>query len=214
MIPRYRKYKKIFDRSFDKTYSNNFLFLNYMKRVYILECENVESRPLFDLHKEMIGLLVEKPKVLVLLWTTNNREKIRKYMKIIDKYFRDLGAKEITFLDENDEDYRRRFRNANILYLPGGSTRIFLEKLRRKRIAEEIKHFRGIIIGNSAGAIVLSKIGYVYRGKEMIEYNGLSILNIRIIVHFKPEDIKILKIEGNVIGIRDDSAVIFIEFGK
>ena len=185
-----------------------------MKRVYILECENVKSRPLFDLHKEMISLLVDKPNVLILLWTTNNREKIRKYMKIIEKYFRDLGAKEITFLDENDEDYRRKFRNANILYLPGGDTRIFLEKLRRKRMTEEIRHFRGIIIGNSAGAIALSKIGYGHRGKRIVKYKGLGILNIKIIVHFKPEDIKNLKIKGNAIGIRDSNAIIFIDSSK
>ena len=61
-------------------------------KFYILECEDIKERSLFNSHKKIIES-IENPKVLVLLWTTNNLEKKKNYENIIREYFLDLGVK-------------------------------------------------------------------------------------------------------------------------
>jgi peptidase E len=114
-----------------------------MKRHFIvLECVDVRERNLFNFHKEFIST-VKNPKVLVILWTTKNRKKRKKYEKIIKDYFKDFGA-DVQFLEEDDKALKEKFKDSNVLYLPGGDTKYFLSKIRENyEVIKEIKNFKG-----------------------------------------------------------------------
>ena len=179
-------------------------------KFYILECEDIKERSLFNSHKKIIES-IENPKVLVLLWTTNNLEKKKNYEKIIRVYFLDLGVKEIYFLEEEDKEFIKKFKDSNILYLPGGDTALFLKTLlENPLVLENLKNFKGHVIGNSAGAIVLSEKGYSYKEGEVVEHKGIGILNIKVFVHFKLEYLKFLK-ESDILTIGDNGIIVFVK---
>ena len=179
------------------------------KQIFVLEVENIKQRTLFNFHKELFER-AKNPTVLVLLWTTNNEEKKIKYKEIIENYFKDLGAKEILFLEEDDPKLEEKFEKANVIYLPGGDTSILLEKLSKNpKVIEKLKKFKGIIIGNSAGAIALAKEGYGHKDEELVKYKGLGIIDIKVLVHFKWEDLDKIK-EKRIILLREDSYIVFV----
>ncbi len=183
-----------------------------LRQIYIFECEDIKERMLFNFHRKFIEF-IENPSVLVIQWTSEDEGKLVKYKDIIKNYFNELGVKNIFFLAENDKKASNKFENSNILYLPGGDTKCFFKKIKKNSwVIKKIKNFRGLVIGNSAGAIVLSKKGYSYdKGVGKInEYNGLNILNAKIFVHFKPEYFSLLK-KGDIIILEDNNAVTFIK---
>ena len=180
---------------------------NQFGQILVLEVENIKQRTLFNFHKELFSK-IENPTVLVLLWTTNSEEKKKKYRKAIESYFKDLGAREVLFLEENDPNLEKKFEKANIIYLPGGDTSILLEKLNNNlKVIEKLKEFRGILIGNSAGAIALAKEGYGHKNGKLVKYKGLGIVNIKIIVHFEWKDLVGLG-DSNVILLSENSYLI------
>jgi len=108
--------------------------LEYMSaQIFLIGGEDVKKRNCAEINKIYFSL-VEKPIVLVIPWTTNDKEKEAFYRKVLKDYFLDLGAIEVLFLEEDDdrEVVENKFSKANILYLPGGDPKILLEKLKGK----------------------------------------------------------------------------------
>lgn len=181
-----------------------------MKKIIILEVENIKERTLFNFHRTLFNK-IPSTKVLVLLWTTNDEEKKKKYEKIIKEYFEDLGASEVIFLKENDHNLKEKFKKTNVIYLPGGDTEVLLEKLdKNPEVIEELKRFKGVIIGNSAGAIALSNEGYGHRNGKLIKYKGLKLVNLKIFVHFRWEEANKIK-ESEIVTLEDNNYVVIIE---
>ncbi|RLE64193.1 MAG: hypothetical protein DRJ38_05990 [Thermoprotei archaeon] len=167
-----------------------------MGKIYFYGGEDVKRRTCLKANKKIFSQFY-RPRVLVIPWTTENKVKELKYRRILQEYFRDLGAEEISFLEKGCpldilEEY---FENADILYLPGGETEFLLKSIKEERIEELIKEFPGVIMGNSAGALVLGK--YCIIGKR--EYSlslkkGLGLVDFSIYVHYNPKrDFEIVK---------------------
>jgi peptidase E len=94
-----------------------------------------------------------------------------------------------------------------VIYLPGGDTSILKREIESRSVQFNLRKHKGIIVGNSAGAIVLSKGGY---GDSKF-YEGFGIVDIIVSVHSKLEIIDSLEgrtqpiigiPEGNWISVR------------
>lgn len=122
-------------------------------------------------------------KVLVIPWTGNNDEKEAKYRSIFQKYFIDSGFREVLFLEKEDTERvtDKKLDSVDTIYLPGGKTDILYEELNKRSLQKRLQAFNGVLVGNSAGAIVLSR-GATTKGRF---YPGFGLIDLFISVHYK-----------------------------
>lgn len=106
--------------------------------------------------------------------------------------------------------------NYDALYLSGGEPKYLIDSIYNANLFDSIKKFidkGGIIIGQSAGAMIFCKDYYdTSTGDLLIMNNGYDYSNKMIVPHFDnlPLDIK-NKIKSDVLGIRDNDSLIKIE---
>ena len=114
------------------------------------------------------------------------KEGERKYNKYINSLL-ELGLKKenVTILNCYEKDnsgFKQIINNADILLLPGGNPEMFFSKVvHETEILYEIKHFKGIIIGESAGACLHFKRYFITAKNNYYKYfawyDGFGILN-------------------------------------
>lgn len=143
---------------------------------------------------------IKTPFLLVIPWTTGNADKLENYNKIIVDYFTSLGVKTITFLDYSDSNnvITKKVASSNIIYLPGGDPEILFKKLKEKKLKPLLESYKGCIIGNSAGAMVIGK-------------SALNIVDFNIEPYYSPEkDAQLLDSskDSKIYAIKEDSALI------
>lgn len=114
------------------------------------------------------------------------KEGERKYNKYINSLL-ELGLKKenVTILncyEKNNSGFKQIINNADILLLPGGNPEMFFSKVvHETEILYEIKHFKKIIIGESAGACLHFKRYFITAKNNYYKYfawyDGFGILN-------------------------------------
>ncbi len=178
-----------------------------MKIIVLQGGEDIKRRTNREL-LEAIVKISRRKSIAVIPWTTDDPEKERYYRGVIADYFRELGAREIYFIERRHEkeEIRMILDKTDILYLPGGDPKILYSTIKEKRIEELIKNFNGNIIGNSAGAIVLSK------GEISNEINpGLGIVDFYVKVHFTPNEKPISLNKDSVVCIPENQWIIVLK---
>ncbi|MHA2247189.1 MAG: Type 1 glutamine amidotransferase-like domain-containing protein [Candidatus Hodarchaeales archaeon] len=151
-------------------------------------------------------------KVLIIPWTTYNKE--NKYRKLMRDYYTDLGAS-VEFLEraDNEKIVEKKIKLADIIYLPGGDIKVFLESLRKKSfLIDLLLNFNGILIGNSAGAYALSKFFVSFHEKPFTLGEGLGITDLSVVVHYEESmEERVRDLEKRkrvkVVRIRESSAI-------
>ena len=130
------------------------------------------------------------------------------YYKKIKENYQALGCKTTylkkTNLENNPSISRDKIKQADIIYIGGGDTIKLLEKVKKYDLEKDLKEAAKrncIMVGISAGAILLSKKGYsdsyILRG-ESDKYqfiDGLGILDIKISPHYHETDEKTKQLE-------------------
>jgi dipeptidase E len=158
-----------------------------MHQVIILQGgEDVKKRKNYEV-LEGVTRISKHKRILVIPWTTTNKKKEITYRKILENYFKDIGFREVLFLEKNDgkKTIEKKIKIVDVIYLPGGDPTILYREIKKRRLEKKLKNFKGILIGNSAGAIVLSK-GEV-ENKRLTP--GLGIVDFYVKVHFDLKDI-------------------------
>lgn len=153
----------------------------------------------FPLIKDRLKNIVNKNmKAVVLPWAFPTE---LDYDKLINEYFKEgerkynkyinslleLGLKKenVTILncyEKNNSGFKQIINNADILLLPGGNPEMFFSKVvHETEILYEIKHFKKIIIGESAGACLHFKRYFITAKNNYYKYfawyDGFGILN-------------------------------------
>jgi len=185
-------------------------------RIYFLGGGDVKKRECKGIYEKAFQEVCKRPKVLMLPWTTTSEEKRERYKKIIKEYFEDLGA-EVKFAEASEpiEEIRRKVSASDVIYLPGGEPDVFMNYARGKRLGKLLKRFQGVIIGNSAGALVLCKECLITRDEEYSEtmvIPGLGVVDFCVEVHYDPskdEELKELSRDRKIYAIPERCALIF-----
>jgi len=120
--------------------------------------------------------------------TTNEPQKIKKYRDFLIMYFKELGAKKVEFYSSCDVKLlAKKIRQFDILYLPGGNVNLLLENIKKNKIERLIRNFKGDVVGNSAGALVLcnkmliTKDENNYKTRVLV---GLGLVDFSVEVHY------------------------------
>lgn len=157
-------------------------------KLYFIGGENIEKREADKINKLAFKDAGSSPEVLVFPWT---REKEKEeYRKIMIDYFEDLGASEVIFAELSDSFniLKNKINNSNLIYLPGGSQELLIKNIKNKKIENSLKNYTGIIIGNSAGALIMCSKYVILEGQDDTPKTalkqGLGLANLTIVVHF------------------------------
>jgi dipeptidase E len=174
------------------------------KEIILCGGGNIIAGELKELDSQVIKSS-ENKKILVLDLTTNNPEKINKYKLFLKEYFLNLGATEVKFISEFSEIKNIDFNEFGIIYLPGGDPITLLENIIEKKV--DLRFFRGILFGNSAGALVLSKNLIVTKDEDFPETfvkRGLGIIPFSVEVHYdssKDSELEKIKLKEDIYAI-------------
>ena len=164
--------------------------------------EDVAKRTNEILFKNVANLSVTK-KILVIPWTSNTME--MEYRTIFNNYFTHSGFQGVLFLetDDSNSEITRKITSVDVIYLPGGDPDILYREIKKRSLQNRLHDFKGILIGNSAGAIVLSKGSVDLHGGKF--FSGFGLAKFFITVHFNlHRESTTEKFEGPVINIPED----------
>jgi len=164
-----------------------------MAKLYLLGGEDVEKRESPEINKLAFKDAGKSPQILIFPWTGPTVSKSDKFRKITKDYLLDLGARSVDFAEVTDSlaTIKSKILSTDLIYLPGGDTEILLKRL--KRYSKIIGEYNGIIVGNSAGAMVLCKNSW--GGKNL---KGFNLVNINIMVHYGSKKFKFMNKENTL----------------
>lgn len=150
-----------------------------------------------------------------------------KYNKYINSLM-NLGIKKENILigdcyNHSKEELKKMINKVDILLLPGGNPEMFFQKVTHaKELLYDIKYFKGLIIGESAGCVLHLKRYFITAKNNYYKYfawyDGFGIIDdpFYIDVHStknKPYLTKLQKIatekKKSVYAIFDDGAIVF-----
>ena len=127
---------------------------------------------------------LDNKSVFVINLTTNDKAKIESYKQFWNFYFNEIGIKEINFLsDSNSHEYiKKKINSAGLIYIIGGDTELLIENAKKLKLLPLIKSFKGVILGNSAGAYLLCN-QYI-RTSDLKLAKGSGLIKINLMVHY------------------------------
>ncbi len=196
-----------------------------MPKLYFIGGASTRKREGADIYKKAFSDAGKSPIILTFPWTRKHEDK--SYRKITSDFFRELGAKKSIFaeLSDSKKELIKKIKTSNIINLPGGNPRLLVNRIRDHKLIQILKEYKGVIIGNSAGALAFCKKYVAVEGQDLEPRTtllpGLGLADIYVTVHYgssdpihagkgKPEIQKLSKAEDKTIyAIPERSALIY-----
>ena len=188
-----------------------------MVKIYFLGGEDVNKRKAKEINIKAFDDAGENPIILIFPWTSESKEKIDKYKRILTGYFEYLAAEEVKFANITDsiQTLNQKINSADLIYLPGGLPKILMKYAKKRNLAKLLQKYNKVIIGNSAGALVLCKDCVITKDKyhpktEVIP--GLGLVDFSVEVHYDPskdEQLKRLSEDRKIYAIPERCAVVY-----
>ncbi len=135
--------------------------------------------------------LMDTNAILFIASSPEDKEKISLYSKLLFEALKlsDISFNEYLVLDNSTIDDAEEYINkANMIFLSGGDTFEQNEFFNRINLKEKLLNYKGLIVGQSAGAINMAED--VFNSPEEMEesepifYKGLGLTNINVEPHF------------------------------
>jgi dipeptidase E len=188
-----------------------------MTKLYFLGGEDVAERGSEEINKKAFAEAGGAPVVLIFNWTAESTEKTEKYGRIMADYFQDLGASAVLFAEPSDslEQIAQKTKRSDLIYLPGGVTRILVERIMDAKVDNILREYDKVIVGNSAGALALGRDCILTRGKHnkrTVISPGLGLVDFSVKVHYNPSkdrELKQLSHKRKIYAIPERSALIY-----
>ena len=161
-------------------------------KIYFLGGEDVVKRTMEKTNKRAMEDAGGNPVALVFPWTAEVEN--RNYRRIAIDYFRDIGAKRMIFAELTDgiRELREKIDLSDLIYLPGGDTDLLFRRLKDSGVSPLLKRYEGIILGNSAGSLVVCKRYAVVKGQDgrprTGAIRGIGLVDFAVSVHYRSPD--------------------------
>lgn len=171
-----------------------------MAKLYFLGGEDLARRDSEGINKEAFADAGGAPVVLVFIgWASQSVDKTEKYRGVIVDYFKEVGAKKTEFAELLDslETIEEKMENSDLIYLPGGDTKLLAERIRKKGIDTLLRRYDKVIVGNSAGALVLCPDCLIEddEAHEETAFSGVGLVDFCVSVHYDSlKDKKLLEL--------------------
>ncbi len=206
-----------------------------MYSILLSKIENSEDL----IAKRLKEIILKESKVLIFPWAfpkeisseefENNYfsvkgERYKKYLRGLEKF--NIKKENCIICNpykDSKTQLKKMIKQSDVLIFPGGNPEMFFQKvLHDTELIYDIKHFRGIIIGESAGAELQLKRYFITSTnnfyKYMAFYDGFGIINDSFLldVHTKKEAKYILELQNIanstnmlIYAICDDGAIVY-----
>lgn len=133
-------------------------------------------------------------KIIYICSSPENFEKTDLYSSILTKSFKinGFGVKDVTIIDNRfDGDLKQEIMSADVVFLMGGHCPTQLEYFKKINLSEILKKYTGVIIGQSAGSMDMSRLAYIqpeseeeFRDKNFKkQQQGLGLIEFNIMPH-------------------------------
>lgn len=154
-----------------------------------------------------------RPNILVVPWAKPSFDKAYGKRKLLEEYFRSLGAETVDFADYDEADLAQKIKETNLVYLTGGQASILIERAKKMHLDSYLNNYHGIIVGRSAGALALCNHCITTRrySKRVAAVSGLGLANLTMKAHFITSDEEKLKqfsLTEPVYAVPKDSALV------
>ncbi len=188
-----------------------------MPKLYLLGGENVSKRSAKHINEQAFEDAGAKPNVLVFPWARASFDKIYGRRKLVTDYFRSLGASTVEYIEYSEASgLAEKIAASDLIYLTGGQASILIERTLKMQLDQQLRTYKGIIVGRSAGALALCNRCITTcrsNGKVRI-VNGLSLADITLKAHYIAENDETLKrfsLKEKIYAVPKDSALIYNE---
>lgn len=161
--------------------------------MYNILCSKIENLPNYK--KNLSNIFNSKQKVTIIPWSfaaelsdlneffKKNEKRYLKYVNALEEI--GINENNIEILDcykDSKEKIKRRINDSDVLVLTGGNPEMFYTKVvQDTECLYEIKRFKGIIIGSSAGACLQFKRYFITKKNNYYKYfafyDGFGILD-------------------------------------
>lgn len=169
-----------------------------MLKLYLLGGENVFKQSAREVNERAFHEAGESPVVLVFPWARASFDKTYKKRKELTDYFISLGARSVDFVDYPDskENIAQKISASNLIYLTGGLVTALCERLTNMGVDSLLRDFGGVIVGRSAGALVLCERCVITNrhSRKVTLFEGLGLSSLTFKAHYKPENDAILQL--------------------
>ena len=161
-----------------------------MVKLYFLGGENVGKRDAKEINEKAFQDAGGAPTVLVFPWARPSFDADYRRRKKLADYFRRLGASTINFSEFSDpfQDIAAKAAHSDLIYLTGGQVSTLLSRLRNKGVDVLLRGFKGVVVGRSAGALVLGRNCLAtnrYSGASKV-VACLGMVDFSVKVHYEP----------------------------
>lgn len=118
-----------------------------------------------------------------------NNSEYQEKMRSIFAVYDIKDVKWISYYNLNTDEIINDINNADILYFPGGTPDLMMDRIKERNLLETIKKFDKIVIGSSAGAMIQLKTYHISKDNEYNKFSlneGLGFINEFFIeVHYR-----------------------------
>ena len=130
-----------------------------MPTLYLLGGENVCKRTAREVNERAFQDAGAPLVVVVFPWAKASFDKDYKKRANLVDYFISLGATTVEFIEYSypREIIAQKIAASNLIYLTGGLVTALVERLKRMGVDDLLRNYPGVIVGRSAGALVLCK---------------------------------------------------------
>lgn len=162
-----------------------------MKKLFLVSSFEEVSTELKSLDRDLVG------KKVTFITTASNVEEVTFYVESGQKALEEMGliVDRLDVSTAKPEEIQKKLRENDCIYVTGGNTFFLLQELKKSGadqvIIEEIQKGK-IYIGESAGAIVLSKtVEYVKtmddpeEAPSLNSFSGLNVVDFYPLPHYK-----------------------------
>ena len=167
-----------------------------MPKLYLLGGENVFRRSAREVNARAFEDAGGNPNVLVFPWARAYFDRKYQKRKLLVDYFRSLGAENVDFVEyDHLEHIKEKFAQSNLVYLTGGQTSVLIERIRTMKLDVQLRNYRGVIVGRSAGALALCKKALTTcRSNSKIKIvDGVGLVDITMKAHYRSIKDELLK---------------------
>jgi dipeptidase E len=163
-----------------------------MPKLYLLGGENVSKRTAQEINQRAFQDAGATPVVLVFPWARVSFDSTHKKRQTVFDYFMSLGAGTVEFIEysESKQAIAQKIATSNLIYLTGGLVTALVERLKKMEVDTLLRSYSGVIVGRSAGALVLCKKCVLTKrhSKRVTVIDGLGLTDFTLKAHYKPQN--------------------------
>ncbi len=163
-----------------------------MAGIYLIGGGDYRTDELDDIDRAILNDFAPAGTVLIIPFATR-QEKRSSWVAAVNKAFSKFKKVKFEVLSEEEskEEKLKKLLQSDMIFFTGGLPDVLMDKLRSAQIIDAIRSYDGIIVGYSAGALVLSEQCLIMKDEDYVEskiIDGLGVLKFTTSVHYEPRE--------------------------